>query len=279
MTTGGYLDPWLPSVSTFDMFPAHPGRPDGICDGVDGVRKKVREVIRAGADVVKLGATGGVFGAADPLFIQFTPAELAAIVEESHLRQRRVMSHTVGTQGVKNAVEAGIESIEHGFYLDDEVVEMMAARGTYLVPTLMASDLMLKNAEANPALSEAERDSFRAIFQAHADSIFKAYRGGVRIAMGTDEGVMPHGHSLDELGLMCKIGMQPMDIIQSASRIAAGNLGWEDRLGTVEPRKLADLVVSKVNPITQITELADVENIALVIKDGKIVKDRRAQPA
>ncbi len=276
MTTGGYLDPWLPSVNTFDMFPAHPGRPDGICDGVDGVRKKVREVIRAGADVVKLGATGGVFGAADPLFIQFTPAELDTIVEEAHLRQRRVMSHTVGTQGVKNAVRAGIESIEHGFYLDDEAVELMAERGSYLVPTLMASDLMVKGAEGNPSATEEQRDAMRQVFRAHADSIMKAYKGGVKIAMGTDEGVMPHGHSLDELCLMCQIGMQPMDIIQSATRLAAGNLGWEDRLGTLEAGKLADIVVSQVNPLTNITGLADGENIALVIKDGKIVKDRRA---
>lgn len=277
MTTGGYLDPWLPYGCTFDMFPAHPGRPDAICDGIDGVRKKVREVIRAGADVVKIGATGPVFGAADPYFIQFTPGELAAIVEEAHLRLRRVMSHTVGTQGVKNAVLAGIESIEHGFYLDDEVVELMAERGTYLVPTLMASDLMVKGAEANPELTTAQRESVYEIFQAHSNSIMRAYKAGVRISMGTDEGVMPHGHSLDEMALMCKIGMQPMDIIQSATRIAAGNMGWEDRIGTVEQGKLADIVVSKVNPLTQITELAQGENIALVMKDGQIVKDRRVE--
>jgi imidazolonepropionase-like amidohydrolase len=156
---------------------------------------------------------------------------------------------------------------------------MMAERGTFLVPTLMASDLMVKGAETNPNLTEAQRDSVREIFGAHVNSIARAYKAGVKIALGTDEGVMPHGHSLEEMGLMCKVGMQPMHIIESATRLAAENMGWQDRIGTIEPDKLADIVVSSTNPLTDITSLANVENIALVIKDGEIVKDRRVKQA
>lgn len=273
-TTGGYLDPWMPGAgAAFDLFPPHAGRPSGICDGVDEVRKKVREVIRAGAEVVKLGATGNVFDPANPDFIQFTPAELQVVVEEATLRQKRVMAHLVGTQGIKNAVRAGIHSVEHGFYLDDEAVAMMVERGTYLVPTLMASKLMLDSAEANPALSEEAREAVRNIYRSHSRSIALAYEAGVPIAMGTDEGVMPHGHSLQELGLMCDIGMAPMDIIQSGTRIAAGCLGWQDKVDTVEAGKLADLVITRKDPLADIRSLDDAGNIGFVLQGGQVIKD------
>jgi len=275
--TGGHGDDWAPCGSACDLLPPHPGRPSGICDGVEGVRKKVREVLRAGAEVIKVCTTGGVLSPTDhPEFTQFSPEELAVIVQEAAYRRGiRVMAHAQGAEGVKNALRAGIHSIEHGIYLDDEAIALMLERGTYLIPTLLAPLAILEDAEAGGTMPEYGVRKAREVVEIHRESIAKAHKAGVRIAMGTDAGVMPHGTNLRELGLMCDIGMTPMEAIMATTRVAAGCLGWQDRVGTVEAGKLADIVISKEDPLADIRCLEENENIALVIKGGEIVVDRR----
>jgi imidazolonepropionase-like amidohydrolase len=203
--TGGHADGWMRSGNEFALFPSYPGLPDGRCDGVEAVRLKVREVLRAGADVIKVCATGGVLSPTDhPEFTQFSPEELDVIVREAAYRRGvKVMAHAQGAEGIKNAVRAGIHSIEHGIYLDDEAIELMLAHGTYLVPTLLAPLAVLEAGEKGGMPEYGVRKA-REVIEAHSDSIGRAYKAGVKIAMGTDAGVMPHGTNLRELGLMCQ---------------------------------------------------------------------------
>lgn len=276
--TGGHTDGYMPSGVSLDLFPAYPGFPDGICDGVDAVRKKVREVLRAGADVIKICSTGGVLSPTDhPEFTQFSPEELDVIVREAGYRRGvKVMSHAQGLEGIKNAVRAGVHSIEHGIFLDDEVIDMMLQRGTFLVPTLLAPVAVLEIGEKTGAMPEYGMRKSREVIEQHRESIAMAHKAGVRISMGTDAGVMPHGTNLRELGLMVDIGMSPMQAIVATTRTAAECLGWQDRIGTLEAGKLADLIVTRTNPLTDIRSLENPDNIILVIKDGKIMKDLRA---
>lgn len=272
--TGGHGDGWMPSGAEFTIFPAHPGMPDGRCDGRDGVRKKVREMLRAGADVVKVHATGGVLSPTDhPQYTQFSPEELAIIVQEAAFhRGKKVMAHAQGAEGVKNAVRAGIHSIEHGIFLDDEAIDLMLEHGTFLVPTLLAPLGVLEAGEKGGMPDYGLRKS-REVIVAHRESISRAYEAGVKIAMGTDSAVTPHGQNLRELGLLVEIGMTPMEAIIATTLTAAECLGWEDRLGTIEAGKLADLVICRGNPLDDIHILEDHDNICLVMQDGRIIKD------
>lgn len=273
--TGGPTDDWLPSGNRMGEV-AYPGRPHGRCDGVNEVRRRVREVLRAGAEVIKVSATGSVLGVTDhPEFIQFTQEELEVMVQEGQFRRgTKVMAHAHGAQGIKNAVRAGVHSIEHGIYLDDECIELMLERGTFLVPTLLALASILEIKDGS--IPEWGVEKARKAAAAHEASIAKAYKAGIKIAMGTDAGVMPHGTNLRELALMCKVGLSPMDAIIATTKTAAECLGWQDHIGTVEVGKLADMVVTKANPLTDITSLADNDNIVMVIKDGRFVKNRLA---
>ncbi|GMA64994.1 aryldialkylphosphatase [Alicyclobacillus fastidiosus] len=274
--TGGHGDSW--TLSGIDLnLGGYPGNPDGICDGVEAVRKKVREVLRAGADIIKVHATGGVLSPTDhPEFTQFSLDELKVMVEEANFRKGvKVMAHAQGAQGVKNAIRAGIHSIEHGIFLDDEAIELMLEHGTYLVPTLLAPVAVLEAAENSDAMPEYGVRKCREVVEFHKESIAKAYEAGVRIAMGTDAGVMAHGTNLRELGLMCDIGMSPMEAIVATTKTAAACLGWDETLGTVEPGKLADIVISNTNPLTDIRSLENKDNIVTVIQGGKILKDIR----
>jgi len=211
-----------------------------------------------------------------PEFTQFSQAELEVMVEEGRFRRGiKVMAHAQGAEGIKNAVRAGIHSIEHGIYLDDEAIELMLAHGTFLVPTLLAPVAVVEAAEATGRVADWALRKAKESLEAHRESIRRAHRAGVRIAMGTDAAVMPHGTNLRELGLMCGIGMTPMEAIVAATRVAAECLGWQDRLGTVEAGKLADLVVTKTDPLADIRSLENTDNITLVMKGGQIVKDRR----
>ena len=275
--TGGHGDGWMRSGDSFHLFPAYPGFPDGRCDGVEGVRLKVREVLRAGAEVIKIASTGGVLSPTDhPEFTQFSPEELDVIVREaSYRRGVKVMAHAQGAEGVKNALRAGIHSIEHGIYLDDEAIELMLKRGAFLVPTLLAPLAVLEIGEKG-GMPEYGLLKAREVVEIHSDSISRAQKAGVKIAMGTDAGVMPHGTNLRELGLMVNIGMTPMQSIVATTKVAAECLGWEDRVGTVEPGKLADIVIAKTNPLVDIRSLENPDNLVLVMKDGRIVKDLRA---
>ena len=275
--TGGHVDFHHVSGVDTPILPTYPGNPSGICDGVDEVRKKVREVLRAGADVIKVCATGGVLSPTDhPEFTQFSMDELKVIVEEARFRRGiKVMAHAQGADGIKNAVRAGIHSIEHGIYLDDEAIDLMLEHGTYLVPTLLAPVAVIEIGERTGIMPEYGIRKAREVAEDHAESIQRAYQAGVKIAMGTDAGVMPHGTNLRELGLMQQVGMSPMDVIVATTRTAAECLGWEDRVGTIEAGKLADLIITSTNPLENLTSLENPDNIPFVMKDGNIMKQTK----
>ncbi|QHT45410.1 amidohydrolase family protein [Bacillus sp. SB49] len=272
--TGGHGDSWR--HSGIDATPkSYPGLPSGICDGPEQVRKKVREMLRAGADVIKVHATGGVMSPTDhPEFTQFSEEELAIIVQEATYRKGvKVMAHAQGAEGIKNAVKAGIHSIEHGIFLDDEAIELMLENGTYLVPTLLAPVSVLEASEQNDDMPDFAVQKAKEVIDIHKESIAKAYQAGVKIAMGTDAGVMAHGTNLRELGLMCDIGMTPMEAITASTKVAAECMGWDDKLGTIETGKLADLIITKHNPLEDIRSLEDPDAIVTVMKDGVIEKN------
>ena len=273
--TGGHVDFWMRSGNEFHLLPPYPGFPDGKCDGIDGVRLKVREVLRAGAEVVKICSTGGVMSPTDhPDFTQFSPQELDVIVREAAYRRGiKVMAHAQGVEGIKNAVRAGVHSIEHGIYLDDEAIELMLKHGTFLVPTLLAPLSVLEIGEKG-GMAEHQIRKAQEVMEAHSESVSKAHQAGVKIAMGTDAGVMAHGTNLRELGLMVNIGMTPMEAIVATTKTASACLDWEDQVGTIEAGKLADIVITKTNPLQDIRSLENQENILVVMKEGKIVKDR-----
>ncbi|PAF36015.1 aryldialkylphosphatase [Terribacillus saccharophilus] len=271
--TGGHGDNWM--VSDMDMTnKAYPGFPSGICDGPEQVRQKVREMLRAGADIIKVHATGGVMSPTDhPEFTQFSMEELRIIVEEAAYRKgRKVMAHAQGAEGVKQAVRAGIHSIEHGIFLDDEAIELMLEHGTYLVPTLLAPVSVVEASEANESMPAYAVDKAKEVMEIHQQSVARAYEAGVKIAMGTDAGVMAHGTNLRELALMCDIGMSPMEAIIATTKVAAECLGWEDRIGTVAEGKLADLIIVQENPLENIASLGDTSNIKTVMQGGELKK-------
>ena len=226
------------------LFGALPGLPDTIVDGPDEMRKVVRELIRNGADVIKVATSGGVLSPSDdPRHAHFRPAELEVLVEEATAAGRFVMAHAQGAEGIKNAIRAGIRSIEHGIYLDDEAIDLMLERKTWLVATLVAPLGVLEAADAGVAFPPAVIEKAKSVVEIHAASFRKAVEAGVRIAMGTDTGVTPHGRNLRELGLMAKHGMAPLAVLEATTRSAAQLLGVDEELGTIEPGKLADLVV------------------------------------
>ncbi|MFD2043413.1 amidohydrolase family protein [Ornithinibacillus salinisoli] len=273
--TGGHGDGYQVAGNTVDLLPSdYPGMPSGKCDGVEEVRKKTREMLRAGAEVIKVHATGGVLSATDhPKFTQFSLEELKVIVEEGRFRKGvKVMAHAQGAEGIKNAVKAGIHSIEHGIFIDDEAIELMLENGTYLVPTLLAPVAVLESAK-DVGMPDSAVEKSKEVIEQHKASFTKAYKAGVKIAMGTDAGVMKHGTNLRELGLMVDAGMTPMDSIVASTKTAAECLGWEEKVGTLEQGKLADIVVVKGNPIEDIYSLANNDNIQVVIKNGKVEKN------
>lgn len=247
--TGGHGDDWLPSGVMVPMMAGHPGIPSQIVDGPDEMRRKVRELHRMGADVVKVATSGGVLSARDdPAHAHFRPAELDVLVEEATAAGMFVMAHAQAADGIKNAVRAGIRSIDHGIFLDDEGIELMLAKGTWLVPTLVAPHGVLEAAAAGAAIPEPILDKARAVMTRHTNAIRRAMEAGVRIAMGTDSGVTPHGRNLRELALMAELGMAPSAVLESATRSAAQLMGVDTERGTIEPGKLADLVLVDGDP-------------------------------
>jgi imidazolonepropionase-like amidohydrolase len=271
--TGGHFDFWL--NSGFDIKPTYPGFPDGIADGPEEVRKTVRKVMRAGAEVIKVMVTGGIISANDrPEYPQFTTEELDIIVEEAGYRNLQVFAHAHGKQGLINAVNAGVNSIEHGTFLDDNCIDLMLSKGTFLVPTLIAMKINKERAlDKNSNIPDWSREDSIRIEKIHENNVKNAYNSGVKIVMGTDSGVIPHGRNLEELGYLYDIGMKPMETLIAGTKRAAECLGWEDKVGTLEKGKLADLIISKENPLTDIKSLGNPKNILLVIKDGTIIKN------
>ncbi|MCC2088804.1 amidohydrolase family protein [Mammaliicoccus sciuri] len=275
--TGGHGDSYTKSGIQLPILQdGYPGLPSGICDGVNEVRKKAREMLRAGADVLKVHATGGVTSATDhPDYTQFSLEELKVIVEEAQFRNnRKVMAHAQGLQGVKQCIEAGIHSIEHGIYLDDEAVQLMKEKEMYLVPTLLAPLSVIEFAE-ELGMSENSIKKSKQVMQDHIDSFKKAHQAGVKIAMGTDAGVFKHGTNLRELELMVEHGMTEMEAIVSSTKTAAECLGYDEDLGTIEVGKKADFILLDQNPLEDIKVLKDPNNIKVVSIDGQIVKDIR----
>ena len=272
--TGGHGDSYTKSGIQLPILQdGYPGLPSGICDGVNEVRKKAREMLRAGADVLKVHATGGVTSATDhPDYTQFSLEELKVIVEEAQFRNnRKVMAHAQGLQGVKQCIEAGIHSIEHGIYLDDEAVQLMKEKEMYLVPTLLAPLSVIEFAE-ELGMSENSIKKSKQVMQDHIDSFKKAHQAGVKIAMGTDAGVFKHGTNLRELELMVEHGMTEMEAIVSSTKTAAECLGYDEDLGTIEVGKKADFILLDQNPLENIKVLKDPNNIKVVSIDGQIVK-------
>jgi imidazolonepropionase-like amidohydrolase len=241
------------------------------CDGVDEVRKAAREQLKAGADVIKIMATGGVMTpGVEPGSPQLTKEEIQAAVEEAHKAGRKTAAHAQGTTGIKNAVMAGIDSVEHGIFLDDEVIEMMVEKGVYLVPTLVAPYFIIEYGEEGGIPAYVVEKSKR-VMESHLESFRKAYKAGVKIAMGTDAGTPfnYHDKSAYELKLMVEAGMKPMDAIVSSTKVAAELLGIEKDYGTLEQGKVADFIVLKDNPLENIETLLQVER---VYKKGKLVE-------
>ena len=274
--TGGHGDGWMPSGNRIQLLPSHPGLPLAICDGVDEVRRTVREMVRAGAEVIKCATTGGVMSNRDkPEHGGFSPEELAALVGEAHALGVEVMAHAQGTPGIKNALRAGIRSIEHGIYLDDEAIEVMLERGAWLVPTLMAAVGVVKASEAGVAIPDESVRKALEVIEAHRDSFRRAVEAGVKVAMGTDSGVTPHGDNLEELELMAENGMAPEQVLVATTSSAAELMGLADELGTIEPGKRADLVVVDGDPY----EFGTLKSrIAAVYQDGKLVTGAVPQP-
>ncbi|MEM7113330.1 MAG: amidohydrolase family protein [Chloroflexota bacterium] len=277
-TIGGHSDDWLPSGYRMNLFSPYPGRPSGICGGVDSVRNKVRELLQASADVIKICSTGGVSSPQDhPFDIAFSQAELEAIVEEASFRNgTKVMSHAQGAKGINTALRAGVHSIEHGTLIDDEGIELMLKNGAYLVPTLLVSAY----ARANAAERAATRPPWvlekgTALVGAIDGQVKRAYEAGVKIAMGTDSGVCPHGLNLQEVGLMCsELGMSPMEAIQATTKVAAECMGWESKIGTLDAGKLADVIICQTDPLANIESLGKADNIVFVMQEGHVVKNQ-----
>jgi imidazolonepropionase-like amidohydrolase len=247
--TGGHADDWLVSGIRIPIMAEHPGVPSGIADGPDEVRRKVRELHAMGADVVKVATSGGVLSPRDdPRHAHFRPAELEVLVEEATAAGMFVMAHAQGADGIKNAVRAGIRSIEHGIFLDDEGIELMLRAGTWLVPTLVAPQGVLDAADAGVSFSPGVIEKATAVVEIHREAVRRAIEAGVRVAMGTDSGVTPHGRNLRELSLMAGLGMSPAAVLEATTRSAAQLLGVDDELGTIEPGKIADLVLVEGDP-------------------------------
>jgi imidazolonepropionase-like amidohydrolase len=247
--TGGHGDGWHSSGQVTDLLPAHPGAPDTIVDGPEEMRRKVRELVRAGADVIKVATSGGVLSPRDkPTHAHFSLEELEMLVAEASAAGIWVMAHAQATPGIKNAIRAGIRSIDHGIYLDDEAIEMMIHHGTFLVPTLIAPTGVTRAVEAGAQIPESSIRKAVEVVEAHRDSFRRAVDAGVKVAMGTDSGVTPHGQNLQELTLMVEGGMTPEQALVATTRTAAELMGLEAELGTIEPGKRADLVVVDGDP-------------------------------
>jgi imidazolonepropionase-like amidohydrolase len=263
--TGGHSDAWLPSGAVSSWGVSYPGMPDGVCDGIDGVRTKVREMIRAGADVIKIASSGGFLSPLDdPSRPNFSQDEVDEIVATAADLGRWVMSHAHGAEGIKRAIRAGVRSIDHGTFLDDEAIGMMLDRGTWLVPTLTAGDTTDEMAN-DPKIPEAVRAKLRDLGRPELDAFRRAAEAGVKVAMGTDCPVAPHGTNLRELQLMAENGFTPIQALVAATSSAAELMGMSEDLGTIGPGKRADLVVVSGDPLN-FEKLS--ERIESVYKDG-----------
>ncbi len=248
--TGGHGDDTMPSGGCPFWQAPFPGNPKWSVDGPDEMRKQVRELVREGADVIKVATSGGVLSPRDdPRHGHFRDDELSVLVAEATAAGIYVMAHAQATEGIKAAIRNGIRSIEHGVYLDDEAISMMLERGTWLVPTLSAPRAVLAASEAGTRIEESVLQKAYDVLEVHIASFRRAVEAGVKVAMGTDSGVGPHGRNLDELALMVdNSAMSPLEAWVATTSAAAALCGVDDRLGSISPGKLADLTVIEGDP-------------------------------
>jgi imidazolonepropionase-like amidohydrolase len=241
--------------------------PNVVVDGPDALRKAIREEIKHGADWIKLAATGGVMSAADdPRAQAFTDEELRAAVDEAHRHGRKITVHAIGTGGIKAAVRAGVDGIEHGILIDDEGIALMKERGVWLVPTLYVLDYIIEEGEQRGI--PADRIAKAKALQAERDRcIRKAFASGLKVAFGSDT-IFPHEHAAREFGRMVRLGMTPLAAITAATAAAAQLLGLEKEVGTLERGKLADIVAVPRDPLADVTAL---EGVSFVMKSGRVV--------
>jgi len=270
--TGGHCDDqngMRPGIFGFESNYEH-----GVIDSPEEARKAVRYNIKYGADVIKVCATGGVLSLTDPPDIpQLTQDELNAIVDEAHTLRKKTAAHAHGAEGAKRAVRAGIDSIEHGAFLDDEALDLMKARGTYYIPTLMAVEggkEILSKGGYSPFVATKMKAAMESINNVVRSAIAK----GVKIGMGTDAAVYPHGRNTEEFHLLTALGMSPLDALRAGTSVDAELLGIQDRVGTLAIGKLADIVAFPGDPRQNIRQ---VEKVFFVMKEGQIVRDDRAK--
>src|SRR5438094_1154507 len=264
--TGGHFDP----TSGFrDMlFGREPDSSDGIADGPDAIRKAVRFEVKNGADVIKGAVSGGVLSLADEVDTpQLTPAEMAALVDESHRLRKKVAVHCHGDQAAKEAIEAGVDSIEHGSFMKPETLALMKNKGTYLTPTLMATEWIMSKIDNYPPALQAKA---KAAAAARSDMFRNAVKMSIKVSFGTDAAVFPHGQNAKEFKLMVDLGMQPIDALRAATGNAADLFGIAQKTGTLEKGKFADVVAMPGDPTSDITAT---ERVSFVMKEGKIIRN------
>ena len=264
--TGGHFDP----TSGFrDMLFGHePDFSQGIADGPDAIRKAVRFEVKNGADVIKAAVSGGVLSLADEVDTpQLTPAEMAALVDESHRLRKKVAVHCHGDQAAKEAIEAGVDSIEHGSFMKPETLTLMKNKGTYLTPTLMATEWIMSKIDNYPPALQAKA---KAAAAARSDMFRNAVKMGIKVSFGTDAAVFPHGQNAKEFKLMVDLGMQPIDALKTATGNAADLFGIAQKTGTLEKGKFADVIAMPGDPTADITAT---ERVSFVMKEGKIIRN------
>jgi len=242
----------------------------GVADGVENVQHKVREVIKYGADVIKICATGGVLSLGDdPQHSQFTQEELRAIVADAHRLGRKVAAHAHGAEGIRWASEAGVDSIEHGSYIDDAAIAAMKQHGTYLVPTLYLADWFMENAPKTGVPPQMLAKA-QVVLPAARKNIAHAFASGVKVGFGTDAAVYPHGLNAHEFAVMVKLGLSPLQAIQAATVNDADLLGWSDKVGVLEANHYADIIAVDGDPLQDVTTL---ERVKFVMKGGVVYKN------
>jgi imidazolonepropionase-like amidohydrolase len=269
--TGGHFDP----TSGFRdfLFGHEPDYTDGIGDSPDEIRKVVRFEVKNGADVIKAAVSGGVLSLADEVDTpQMTPAEIAALVDESHRLRKKVAVHCHGDQAAREAIEAGVDSIEHGSFMKPETLTLMKNKGTYLTPTLMATEWILSKIGNYPPALQAKA---KAAAVARTEMFRNAVKMGLKISFGTDAAVFPHGQNAKEFKLMVDLGMTPIDALKSATATDAELFGMTQKIGTLEKGKLADIVAMPGDPTADITAT---ERVSFVMKEGKIIRKGPVQP-
>jgi imidazolonepropionase-like amidohydrolase len=243
---------------------------EGVADGIEAVQHKVREVIKYGADLIKICATGGVMSKGDdPNASQYTLEEMKAIVAEAHRLGRKVAAHAHGAEGVRWASIAGVDSIEHGHLMDSESIATIKKNGTYLVPTLYLMDWNRENLAKRNAPDYVVKKM--QLVMGHGESIMKeAFAAGLKVGLGTDAAVYPHGLNAHELGVYVRLGMTPLQAIQTATVNDADLLGWSNKVGTIEAGKWADIVAVDGDPLKDVTTL---EHVKFVMKGGEVFKN------